>query len=119
MDEEVESTPPTRTSFAVRFSEQFRRYRKLLFKYCWILILTVGPALALQYYFLRHVTPAYVCVGRMIVKVKFSVQTANAYAEEAANFYGTQMELMKSESVAYLVRNYLRTNNPDLTPAPV
>jgi len=27
--------------------------------------------------------------------------------------------LMKSESVAYLVRNYLRTNNPELNPVPV
>jgi capsular exopolysaccharide synthesis family protein len=112
MDEEIAPDNAKQTAFATRFFNQWHRYKNLVFTYWWILLLTVGLAAAVQGYFLSQVKPSFVSVGRMIVNVKLDIPQAKTYSEELNNFFGTQMELMKSDSVVNRVRFRLQSSGP-------
>jgi polysaccharide biosynthesis transport protein len=117
--EEDAPVPQSRTAFATRFFNQLHHYKKLLFRYWWILLLTIGLSEGVQGYLLKHVPPAFVSVGRMIVNVKLSLPNSNVYSEEFNNFFGTQVALMQSDSVINRVNLRLLSANPDLHRVPV
>ena len=119
MEEEDAPVHQSRTPFATRFFNQWHHYKKLLFKYWWIPLLTIGLSEGIQSYLLKHVPPAFVSVGRMIVNLKLSIPGSNVYSEEFNNFFGTQVALMQSPSVINRVSHHLQATNPELHPVPV
>jgi succinoglycan biosynthesis transport protein ExoP len=119
MEDEGASFQQTPTAFATRFFNQLHEYKRLLLKFWWIPILTVGIADGIQVLLLKHTAPMFESVGKMIVSVKLSIPNANVYSEELNNFFGTQVALMQSDSVKYNVSTFLQTNNPDLHALPV
>jgi succinoglycan biosynthesis transport protein ExoP len=119
MDDPVISEGAEGTPFAVRFFNNLHRYKSLLLKYWWILLLTVGAALAVQEYFLRHVTQSYTSTGRMTVNVRLAIPNANLYNEQLDSFFGTQIALMQSDSVLNRVRTRLAAANPPYNWVPV
>lgn len=119
MDDPVISEGTEGTSFAVRFFNNLHRYKSLLLKYWWILLLTVGAALGIQAYFLHHVTRSYTSTGRMTVNVRLAIPNANLYNEQLDNFFGTQIALMQSDTVLSRVRTRLDAATPPYDEEPV
>ena len=119
MDDPVISEGAEGTPFAVRFFNNLHRYKSLLLKYWWILLLTVGAALAVQEYFLRHVTQSYTSTGRMTVNVRLAIPNANLYNEQLDSFFGTQITLMQSDSVRNRVLVRLGAATPPYNEVPV
>jgi len=120
-DAPVQDAPvqQSRAAFVTRFYIQFDHYKRLLFRYCWIPLLTVGIAGGAQWYFVKDALPKFASVGRMIVNVRLFLPNAQLYSEEANNFLGTQEVLMKGESIASNVKARLQKEKPELHPAPV
>ena len=73
----------------------------------------------IQLFVIRHATPSFASVGRMIVNVKLSIPDANVYSEELNNFYGTQVELMQCDSVITRVNQVLQSTNSEMRRMPV
>jgi polysaccharide biosynthesis transport protein len=119
MDEEDAPIQPSRTAFATRFFNQLHQYKRLLFRYWWIPLLTFGFSEGVQWFLLKRVPPSFVSAGRMIVNVKLSIPNATVYSEELNDFFGTQMALMKSDSVVNRVNLHLLSSNPELHHVPV
>jgi succinoglycan biosynthesis transport protein ExoP len=119
MDEEYAPIQQSRTAFATRFSNLLHQYKRLLFKYWWLPLLTLGLSEGIQLFLLKHAPPAFVSVGRMIVNVKLSIPSANVYNEDLDNFFGTQVALMQSDSIINHVNLRLQATNPELHPVPV
>ena len=62
---------------------------------------------------------AYVSWGRMMVSGRLNLQQGAVFSEELANFFGTQMELMKSSEVRSRAINRLAATEPQLQSVPV
>jgi capsular exopolysaccharide synthesis family protein len=121
-DDQIPSAPRQRIALVTRFFDKLHRYKTLLLAKSWILLVAVALGIGVQYLLSRHAPPVFLSVGRMIVSIKLSIPDAQAYTEELDNFYGTQIALMKSESVKVQVLNRLQAmqaTNASLYPSPV
>jgi len=119
MDDEIVPDHAAGTPFATRFFNQWHRYKNLVCKHWWILVLMLGLGEGIQWFFLSRVPPSYLSEGRMIVNVKLDIPNANIYSEELNNFFGTQMALMQSDSVLNRVRLRLQSTNAFADASPV
>ncbi len=117
--DENEPLQPSRTAFASRFFNQMHHFKKLLIKYWWIPLLTIGAGEGIQMLLQKHQPQAFVSEGKMIVNVKLSIPNANVYSEEFNNFFGTQVALMQIRSVVDSVNQQLQSTKPDLHRVPV
>jgi capsular exopolysaccharide synthesis family protein len=121
-DDQIPSQPRERIALVTRFFDKLYRYKTLLLAKSWILLLAIALGVGVQYALSRHAPPVFLSVGRMIVSIKLSIPDAQAYTEELDNFYGTQIALMKSDSVKGQVLNRLQAMpaaNVSLYPSPV
>lgn len=101
-----------------RFFARLYRYRTLLLKRWWVLVLCAGFALAGEYFYLQNVPLEYVAVGQMIVSPKLNIQQGSLYTEELGNFLGTQAALMQGADVQQRARDSVASHNPgQLAPA--
>lgn len=98
---------------------QVLHYRALLLRGWWILALTTALALAVGAWFLFQQPPKYRSVGRMMVSGKIALPEGTVYTEELSNFFGTQVELMKSEAVRRRAEAQALAMNPELKPGEV
>jgi len=57
MDEQAAPVQRERSTLAGRFFNQLHRYKNLLLTRWWILLLTVGTGLGLQWFLLWHAPP--------------------------------------------------------------
>ena len=119
MEEDDAPVQQSRTAFATRFFNQLHLYKKLLFKYWWILLLALGLSEGIQNFLLKRVHPSFVSEGRMIVNAKLSIPNANVYSEEFSYFFGTQVALMQSDTVRTRVLLHLKNTNPQWQTVPV
>jgi succinoglycan biosynthesis transport protein ExoP len=119
MDEEYSPPQQPRTAFATRFFNQMHQYKRIVLKFWWMPLLTIGIGLLVQYLLIKQTKPAFESKARMIVNVKLSIPSANVYSEEYNNFFGTQVALMQSDTVKDRVNRRLQSSNPDLLPVPV
>jgi capsular exopolysaccharide synthesis family protein len=119
MDDPVIPESSEETSFATRFFNNLHHYRKLVFSYWWIIVLTTGIGLGIQFYLERHTALSFISYGRMIVSVKLSIPNANLYSEELNNFFDTQEALMQSDTVRNRVMARVEAANPPLNIVPV
>jgi capsular exopolysaccharide synthesis family protein len=108
-DDQIPSAPRQRIALVTRFFDKLHRYKTLLLAKSWILLVTIALGIGVQYFLSRHAPPVFLSVGRMIVSIKLSIPDAQSYTEELDNFYGTQIALMKSDSVKVQVLNRLQT----------
>ncbi|HEY6167977.1 MAG TPA: polysaccharide biosynthesis tyrosine autokinase [Verrucomicrobiae bacterium] len=95
------------------------RCRRLLIRLWWIPLLTVSAALCIQGYLISTEPPAYVSFGRMWVSGKVSLPEGGMYREELQNFFGTQIELMRSELIQNRAHTRVKLLKPNLSRAPV
>jgi len=102
-----------------KFFARVYRYRKLLLRRWWVLVLCLGLALGAETGYLRYSPVVFVSVGQMIVSIKLNIQQGSLYTEELGNFLGTQAALMQGSEVQKRARDRVTSQNPGLTPKPV
>ncbi len=106
-------------SHAAHFFARLGRYRSLLRRRGWLLLVTTLLALGVQAIIIRASKPMYLSSGRMIVAIKLSIPEGAVYTEELSSFYGTQTELMKSDKVGLDAASRLAAEHPELEPCEV
>ena len=102
-----------------KFFARVYRYRNLLVKRWWVLLICAGLALAAETAYLRLSPAVFVSVGQMIVSIKLNIQQGSLYTEELSNFLGTQAALMQGSEVQQRARDRVASQNPGLTPKPI
>lgn len=101
------------------FRTKFLRYRKVLQTFWWIPALTISAGLCYQAWQAITEPITYQSNGRIIVSGKIALPEGGLFNEEAVNFFGTQVELMKSPDVRRRAAQRVQSVRPDLTPVPV
>src|SRR5579859_7184320 len=119
MEEQEIETDFKRATFATSFLNRSHRYKKLLFSYWWVVLSAIVLCTGIQLFLLWHALPSFTSTGRMIVNVKLSIPNANLYSEELNNFFGTQEELMRSDSVRNRANLRLQAADPQFLMHPV
>ena len=97
----------------------FQRYKYMLQNWWWIPLLTTAIGLGLQAWVVLSAPPQYQASGRLMVSGKISVPDGAMYTEEAANFFGTQLELLQSGEVARRADARVMALNPNFEKVPV
>ena len=95
---EPEVSAPNRAVRSALFYNSLHRYRNLLRKLWWLLVVTLVLGLGGAGYVVWVTPPSYVSLGRMIMSIKINTSggTGSSFTEELNNFLGTQGALMKS-----------------------
>lgn len=97
----------------------FQRYKYMLQNWWWIPLLTTAIGLGLQAWLVLSAPPKYQSNGRLMVSGKIALPDGAIYSEEAANFFGTQLELLQSGEVARRADARVTALNPNLEKVPV
>ena len=97
----------------------FQRYKYMLQNWWWIPLLTTAIGLGLQAWVVLSAPPKYQSSGRLMVSGKIALPDGAVYSEEAANFFGTQLELLQSSEVARRADARVMALNPNLEKVPV
>jgi capsular exopolysaccharide synthesis family protein len=97
----------------------FQRYKYMLQNWWWIPLLTTAVGLGLQAWMVLSAPPQYQSNGRLMVSGKINLPDGAVYNEEAANFFGTQLELLQSSEVARRADARVMALNPNLEKVPV
>jgi succinoglycan biosynthesis transport protein ExoP len=98
---------------------RFERIRRVVFRYWWILAVTTSAGLLYQGWLAFNKPVTYESHARIIVSGKVRIPEGASFNEEAVNFFGTQLELMRSAEVRQRAAARVRSARPDLSPAPV
>ncbi len=97
----------------------FQRYKYMLQNWWWIPLLTTAIGLGLQAWMVLSAPPQYQSNGRLMVSGKINLPDGAVYNEEAANFFGTQLELLQSSEVSRRADARVMALNPNLEKVPV
>jgi len=97
----------------------FQRYRYMLQNWWWIPLLTTAIGLGLQAWVVLSAPPQYQASGRLMMSGKIALPDGAVYSEEAANFFGTQLELLQSTEVARRADARVLALNPSLEKIPI
>lgn len=92
----------------------FQRYKYMLQNWWWIPLLTTAVGLGVQAWMVLSAPPQYQSSGRLMVSGKIALPDGAVYNEEAANFFGTQLELLQSSEVARRADARVMALNPNL-----
>jgi len=99
MNEDSEPIVQDRHSGSKKIFSLMQRYRNLLARRWWVLLVCLLVALGVQALALKRAPAVFASIGQMIVNVKLNIQQNSLYTEELGNFLGTQQALMQSEQV--------------------
>jgi polysaccharide biosynthesis transport protein len=95
------------------------RFQRLFARFWWILFFSTAAGLAISAWVIFQQKTVFVSTGRMMVSGGIKLQEGAVFSEELANFFGTQVELMKSEEVRARATSRLGSKEPQLQPVPV
>jgi capsular exopolysaccharide synthesis family protein len=98
---------------------QALRFGRVFAKFWWITLFTTAASLAVASWMVFQQKEVFVSTGRMMVSGRINIQQAASFSEELANFFGTQLELMKSAEVREKAASQLAAREPQLQPVPV
>src|SRR6266576_5613883 len=102
--------PASKAHFLARLD----RYRNLLRRKWWILVLGITLGLAVEAALSRLQPLTFASVGRMIVSIKLAIPEGSVYTEELSNFLGTQAALMQSGVVVNRAHIRVSAQKPDM-----
>lgn len=86
----------------------------------WIPLVTTALATVVASFYVAQMPPPnYMSQARMWVSGKLRIPEGSAYVEEAALFYGTQIELMQSQNTQNRAHARVQAQHPDLKPVRV
>jgi succinoglycan biosynthesis transport protein ExoP len=118
MDEVSQNSHPPGVWW-LQFRTRMLRFRRLLASYWWIPFFTTAAGLAIAAWIAFQEKAVFVSTGRMMVSGRINIQEGAVFTEELANFFGTQVELMKSGEVRNRAVQRLEAMEPQLQPVPV
>ena len=90
--EDFSVAKPDRTAWINKLHARIQRYRNLLLKRWWVLLITIPVAVGVEAWRLADAPPQFSSVGQMIVNIKLNTQQGSIgslYSEELGNFLGT------------------------------
>ena len=119
MNEDQGLTTQDRSAVTTRFFSRVHRYRNLFRRRWWVLLLSMGLAVAGIEIYSRSVPPTFTSSGSMIVSMRLNIQQGSLYSEDLNNFVGTQVELMKGVQVRQRAQERVVSQNPGLVAQPV
>ncbi|MCS7063620.1 MAG: polysaccharide biosynthesis tyrosine autokinase [Methylacidiphilales bacterium] len=108
------SPPQPPGVFLTRFLTRLYRFRALLKKYWWIVLLALTVSILVGAILIVTSKPIYISSGKMMVAPRVNIPESMVYTEEYQNFFGTQMNLMRSAKVLQNARDRLQSTMPDL-----
>jgi polysaccharide biosynthesis transport protein len=108
-----------RSTSRAHFHARLSRYRSLLGRKWWVLILGAMVGTIIQGVITWSQVPSFASFGRMIVSVKLNIAEGSVYTEELSNFLGTQAALMQSGVVINRAHGRVTAQNPKLKMQPV
>ncbi|MDZ4788243.1 MAG: polysaccharide biosynthesis tyrosine autokinase [Blastochloris sp.] len=114
--------PAVMASWSAAFFTKLHRYKALVKRRWWVLVLCVSAGLLYQGFSIFRADPVYVSSARMMVAARMATQATQEkaiYSEETSNFFGTQIELMQSGEVNRRAADRVRATRPELAPVGV
>lgn len=95
-----------------------RTQRRLAYlrQYWWLPVLTLGLALVAGSAYLLLASPKYVASARMWETEKLRLPEATAFSENTENYFGTQIELLRSEKLALATLTRLLASDTNAVP---
>ena len=118
MDELAQNSHPP-GGWWLQFRTRMLRFRRLLASYWWIPFFTTTAGLTIAAWIAFQEKAVFVSTGRMMVSGRINIQEGAVFTEELANFFGTQVELMKSGEVRNRAVQRLEAMEPQSQPVPV
>lgn len=98
---------------------RFHRYKALLRRRWWILLLTMCLGLFIGAWIIYQSANAFLSTSKMMVAGKLNLSQNAVFSEDTDNFYGTQIQLMLSDQVRTGAEALVRATHPDLQPTKI
>jgi len=95
---------------------QIGRFFVFLKRYWWVPVLTVAVSLAVVLVYLAFAPPTYLSVARVWETEKLQVPGGAAFTGDLANYYGTQIELLRSSTMRQLALTRLQSSRTNTIP---
>ena len=105
---------PQRKDWTTRIGIKAFRYRGLLKRHWWLLLLTVSCGLAWQGWNLFRTPQRYSSQGTLMVTEQINLPDTAAARDESDDFYGTQLHLLSDPDIAQRARQRVALDAPDL-----
>ncbi|HEY0257972.1 MAG TPA: polysaccharide biosynthesis tyrosine autokinase, partial [Candidatus Methylacidiphilales bacterium] len=83
-------------------------------RYWWIALVTTVIGLGIGVYEAMHQVHHYYSSARMIMSGRLALPQNDVYSEEAENFYGTQVALMRSQATVNRASEQVTTSHPEI-----
>lgn len=112
--------PAHSTSFAgwsATFFTRLHRYKMLLKHRWYVLVLCGSLGLAYQAWNVSQKQTTYTSTGKLIISGVLNLQDSNLHKEQGINFFGTQLELMRSADVRARAAARVKALHPNLSPS--
>jgi polysaccharide biosynthesis transport protein len=119
MNDQADQPRADRSATRAHFHARLSRYRSLLRRKWWVLVLGAMVGAAIAGARLWSAAPSFASVGRMIVSIKLNITEGSVYTEELSNFLGTQAALMQSGVVINRAHGRVTAQKPNLRLQPV
>src|SRR6266581_8953950 len=110
---------PAAAPWSTAFFTRIYRYKSLLLRRWWILLLTICCGLFVEAWLIFQTPPSFQSTSKMMMAGKLNINQGPVYSEDNVNFYGTQIQLMQSAEVRRAAAALVRSTNPELQPVPV
>src|SRR5205823_14544446 len=110
---------PVAAPWSTAFFTLMYRYKSLLLRRWWILLLTICCGLFVEAWLIFQTPPSFQSTSKMMMAGKLNINQGPVYSEDNVNFYGTQIQLMQSAEVCRGAATLVRSNNPELQTVPV
>jgi len=110
---------PVQGSWSTALITRMHRYKALLVRRWWILVLTICIGLFVQAWLIYQTPPSFLSPAKMILAGKLNIGQNAVYSEDSVNFYGTQIQLMQSAEVRRSADSLVRSTHPEMQPVAV
>ena len=110
---------PVSPLWTTAFFTRLHRYRFLLRRRWWILLLTVCMGLFVQAWLVYQRAPSFLSQSKTMLAGRINTGQNAVYSEDSSNFYGTQIQLMQSDEVKRSAEALVRSTHPEMQAVPV
>ena len=110
---------PRKQDWTTKIGIKLFRYKGLIKRHWWILLLTVSVGLAWQGWNVFRTPVRYSSEGALMVTEGLNLPDNAAAREEQDNFYGTQLSMLSDPDIQERARQRVALDVPDLTPCAV
>jgi len=118
MQPDILQKPQVLATWSATFFTRLYRYKALLKRRWWVLLLSFSICISYEAYQTAHTPPLYTSHAQMIISPRINTQEKTSYSEELGFFIGTQIQLMKSAEVNSRALNRVRATHPELPVCP-